>query len=463
MPPLAVLKTVTMFSLKKLFGKKPAAGAPEPIATTVAPLPVIVPFVRPPPPVPVRPAYAIVGDMPILHRREIIDQQKRLCGYIFTVAYLQKGRRPSESLYFEVLQASGVPGFSARRMVILPVDPEQMEDRRYQVFNAANAFLQFDVRRTLLTQTELVARMQSIAKGGNKLALAGIAVQRTEQSYLTATNLLCLRLDEYPLEQFQTMVRHVRAQFPDVAIMVDQVDSWAEFRMCIDWGVNYCLGSFMTTLDADEGKGEIDQSHLIALQMLNVLRSEGDLEALSELAKKDPGITYKLLGWANSPANGLATTITNLAQAIIILGREELYRWLTVSMYRMGRSAARNESILEIALTRARLLENLPTSALHKRQREDLFIVGLFSLFDVLLEVPMARVLEKIRLEPDVVDVLQNSAGPYARHLRLAILLEKGHDEQAADLCSGLGIDFDLLQVVSMEAFGWSQKALRGR
>jgi EAL and modified HD-GYP domain-containing signal transduction protein len=63
-----------------------------------------------------------------------------------------------------------------------------------------------------------------------------------------------------------------------------------------------------------------------------------------DVAKRDPGMTYQVLQWANAPANGQGTQVTSLQQAFLVLGRNQLYRALTVSMFRLG--AARTRSAM---------------------------------------------------------------------------------------------------------------------
>jgi EAL and modified HD-GYP domain-containing signal transduction protein len=77
---------------------------------------------------------------------------------------------------------------------------------------------------------------------------------------------------------------------------------------------------------------------MTSIELLNLLRTEAELPALLDVVKRDPGMTYQLLQWANAPANGLGTQVTSLQQAFLVLGRNQLYRALTVSMFRLGAS-----------------------------------------------------------------------------------------------------------------------------
>nr|WP_307727824.1 HDOD domain-containing protein [Massilia sp. TS11] len=258
------------------------------------------------------------------------------------------------------------------------------------------------------------------------------------------------------------MLRSLRASYPKLQIAVEQVDSWDEQRMCVAWGADYCLGAFLTQPDQLDEKGKIDQGRLTSIELLNLLRADAELDALTEVAKRDPGLSFQLLKWANAPSNGQATTITSLAQAIVVLGRAALYRWLTVSMFRLGKAhRERDESLLEVALTRARFLETVAAETLSPAQRDEIFLVGLLSLFDILLGMPMPRILDKMHLSQEVRSVLLDSAGPYSPYLLLALRIERGLTGQAAEIASKLGLDTATLNATSQAAFRWAQESLQ--
>jgi EAL and modified HD-GYP domain-containing signal transduction protein len=117
-------------------------------------------------------------------------------------------------------------------------------------------------------------------------------------------------------------------------------------------------------------------------------------------------------------------------------------------MFRLGGGAnkERDESLLEVALTRARFLETC--SSLPQAKRDELFLVGLLSLFDVLLGVPMANLVGKMHLSDEIRDVLLNSEGEYGPYLMMVLLLERdkvdrAHGDRREDRrrCGQLGPD----------------------
>jgi EAL and modified HD-GYP domain-containing signal transduction protein len=130
-------------------------------------------------------------------------------------------------------------------------------------------------------------------------------------------------------------------------------------------------------------------------------------------------------------------------------------------MFRLGGGASkeRDESLLEVALTRARFLETC--SGLPQAGRDELFLVGLLSLFDVLLGVPMAQLLDKMQLSDAIRNALLGGDSAYTPYLTMVLLLQRDKVAPALEIAQQLGLDVDGLAVVGQAAFEWAQESVR--
>ena len=415
---------------------------------------------------PKAPAQAVPKSAPppnaiALCREEIIDEKNRLCGYRFALQGSDSRVVHPETEFLEGLVNANIPEFASKRLAVIPLSLDAIVFQRHVPLIAANSVLVFDRAQVSGPASQLAGRLAALREAGCKVGLRNIAMLPDEMCLLEMTDVVFLDLNAIPLVQFQALTRELRTNFPNVALAAEKVQTWDEQRMCLAWGCTYCLGTFLTQKDKEDPDGKIDQGRLTAMEMLNLLKNDAELDELAEVAKHDPGITFQLLQLANSPTHGHATTITSLGQAIIVLGRNALYRWLTVSMFRLGTNRTRDESLLEVALTRARFMETVCARQLPSAKRDELFIVGLLSLFDVLLGVPMQTVLEKLQLSDEVREVLLRSAGNYGPYLMMALVMERGMMDRAAQIAKSQGLDPDDLGPCSSAAFNWAQESLK--
>lgn len=396
----------------------------------------------------------------ILHREEILDRRNRLCGYRFTLKPGGDPPRNPEPLFFQALKGAGIPAFAQRRMAIIPISPDSLRHGDHRTLLAHNAVFLLDLRNTALPVSGWLELLEIIRADGALSGLTGVSLKEEEIPLLQAASHVLLDLEEHALPQFTELLRHIRSAAPGARLVADGVQSWAEQRMCLSWDFEFCMGGFLSTPDEEEKEDRLDQSRLIVIEMLNLLSSDADLEELGAVAKKDPAIAFQLLALSNSAAAGLSSKVSSLEQAMMVLGRARIYRWLTVSMFRVGATRNRDEALLEVALTRARFLETVAEANLPRHGCDELFLVGLISLFDLLLAAPMNRILAKMQLAPAVADALLRSEGIYAPYLGLALALEKGRTAQAARQAQDLGIDPEILESTSEGAFAWAQEAL---
>ncbi|MDO8932292.1 MAG: HDOD domain-containing protein [Rhodocyclaceae bacterium] len=429
---------------KHLLDDEPdAPAAPRPVAP-------LAPASAPP-----RPVGAL------LHREEMLDAHGHLSGYRFSFKVVDARVPVPPGAYLDALRAANVRAFAERRLAVVAVHLNEWLHEDFAALIGPHTVFQVHVPPALAASAEWLAGLRRMREAG-----AGVALSRVENTAafvpaLAVANFGFVDFSAYALEYFERTMKQLRAAHPALTLAVEQVHSWPERRLCMALGAAYVLGDFLSAPDAEEKGEKLNQSRLVLIEMLNLLRSDADTESIAHVAKRDPGVAVHILSMANSPVSGLLQPVASIEQAIVVLGREMLYRWLAVSVFRAGGGGARDEALLQIALARARFLELAALPVLPKADADALFLVGLLSFVDVLLGVPMADVVARMNLMPAVQDVLLRSVGPYGRYLMLAFAVEKGHADKAAQIAATLGIEVAALDVYRGVALLWAEEALR--
>lgn len=401
----------------------------------------------------------------LLQREEILDRRNRLCGYRFRLAEGGgenggEAAEQREQQFLDALAAIDLASFAQRRLALIPISPKAVSTGAHLPLAAPRTHFHLDLRQGNLSPTQWQETIQAITATGAKAVVSGLSLGPEHAPLRAAAQVALLDLADCELSQFQRLARNLKSNTPHLELAVENVPSWPERRMCSAWGMEYCLGPFSLLADTEEPEGKLDESRLILMEILNLIRDEADLADLGNMAKKDPAIALQLLALANSPAAGLAAPVSSLEQAIFVLGRQRLYRWLTVAMFRVGKTRDRDDALLEAALSRARFMETVAEGVAAPKDCDELFLVGLLSLFDVLLAMPLAKVLEPMHLAPPVMEVLLHSSGPYARYLQLALAMERGRASRAGELARDLGIEPGNLGPASIAALAWAEEAL---
>ncbi|MGH8855094.1 MAG: EAL and HDOD domain-containing protein, partial [Telluria sp.] len=173
-----------------------------------------------------------------------------------------------------------------------------------------------------------------------------------------------------------------------------------------------------------------------------------------------------LLRLVNTPAAGNGRRIESISQALMLLGRRQLQRWLQILLYAEPGVRGHNLSpLLMLATTRARLMELLAQRLRpgHRNVADVSFTVGMMSLMDTLFCIPMADIVEQIPVIDEVKAALLRRSGFFGELLRLAESIERMEDAQDDVLPAlhELSIDGDDLAELEVNAFEWSDKVVR--
>jgi len=414
------------------------------------------------PPVTARPPASPIRKAPpvVLQRDEIIDSKTRIAGYRFSARRPDSELQADPSATLDILAGNNVANFAERRLALIPLSHEDWAREDYKPLIGPNTVFLLTLPDNSNVSDVWNKVATAIHAAGARIVLSGSDILTHRLPILEHADYLLLDFPSFTLPNLEQLLKTLHQEKPGLGFIADKVSRWPEHRYCVSRGIAYCLGSFTTEQDEEQQATEIGQSRLVLIEMLNQLRKEAELANMAEVAKRDPGVIVKVMAMANSPMLGLSQPVNSIDQAIMVLGREQLYRWLSIGMFRAGSASPRDEVLLELALARGRFLEMLAQEKHGKLECDELFLLGLLSLLDTLLGLPMSTLVAKINLSPALKDALLSSGGPLARYLMLSIAVEKGHVQNVARLAEQMDYSLEAIEAASVEAIGWAEEAV---
>ena len=252
-------------------------------------------------------------------------------------------------------------------------------------------------------------------------------------------------------------------------LIAEKVESQAEYKTCLDLGFDYFQGFYFARPSVIAGR-KLSPSQLAVVELMNLVTSDADNGDVERAVKRDVTLSINLLRIVNTPAVGLRQRIDSISQALIVLGRRQLQRWLQIMLYAESHVHGKvrghaHSPLLMLASTRARLMELLAQRLRPGQPRvaDIAFTVGIMSLMDTLFCVPMADLVEQIPVSDEVTNALLRRTGFFGELLRLAESFEKMEDGAAAVLPTlhQLADSGDDLVELEMAAFEWGDKVVR--
>ena len=280
-----------------------------------------------------------------------------------------------------------------------------------------------------------------------------VGVPLTDAGRHMAFDFILLPATSIGPEALLAMVRQCQAAHPGVMLVATGLASIDDLEQALQAGVALVAGR----VDAMRASGEkrpLQTALQRICQLLNRVVTDQDAALIAKDISADVPLSYRMLRYVNSPAVGLSRAVESIEQAVMVLGRNELYRWLSVLLLSSADGRKASRALQEISLARARLLETLARER-GVAQPDALFTVGLLSLLDVMLQTPLAEALAPLNLGDAAHQALVEQRGEWHDYLALAIDLER-HDLDAAATRAGPFGGLDHVLGCSEQAWRWA-------
>jgi EAL and modified HD-GYP domain-containing signal transduction protein len=201
---------------------------------------------------------------------------------------------------------------------------------------------------------------------------------------------------------------------------------------------------------------DLPASKLAYLDLLRAATApEFNIDELASKIKHEPSLTYRLLRYLNSAAFGLRAEIRSVAHALSLLGERELRKWIAVVSVGVLANGKPDE-LMTIPLVRGRFCELLAPLASLASHASDLFLMGLLSVMDAVLDQPLDSILADMPVRGEIKEALLARTGLYWRLLEIAVAHERADWEKVSVLLWETEMEEDRVSELYVAAVDWS-------
>lgn len=397
---------------------------------------------------------------PILVRREVVDTAMEVGAYEFSLrgelhanvrASGQGVRSFLDRLLIDHVRSVN-PAVLRERRVFLPFTEESLHGSIVDQLPAHCSILLAPGNTRQAADASLLARLASLREGDVEIwaddcvgtpwfaSVAGLLYG--------ATLRIAMRMPLEISEAIDTLKRdHPRLRYGawDVATM-------DEFETMRALGCSQFSGGFVTHRGNWAGN-TLSPQVLSVATLVNQVREDADMRQIAAVLRQDLALSYKLLRYANSAARGLNHSLTSIEQALLVMGQSQLDRWLTLLLISGGLGGS--GAVLEAALVRARFMELLGQSYRQGELCEKLFVLGLFSMLDIALKVPLEDAIRPLNLPDPMRRALLEHEGVLGSFLALAEGTQEGEVDRVLKHTIALGFTTRKVNARLIEALTW--------
>lgn len=354
----------------------------------------------------------------LLRRQPVLDRQQALYGYELTLHSADQ-RTQAAALICSVYAELGIASALGPSRAFLRVDAELLLDDAIEALPSAAVVV--EIALATLPDERLVERCRALRERGYALALADYAgLDERSAPLLSLVEVVKIDVGAHDDAALQALAGPL-ARLP-LKLLARGVQTQAAMVRCREIGFALFQGAYFARPEL-VSRRRLSASQTTLIRLINLAASDSETFAIEDAIKHDPALSIKLLRIVNSVAYSLTRPVGSLRDAITILGRRQLRRWLHLLLMSppgMPADAGRSP-LLQLAALRGRMMEMLVEigGTSQPKLADQAFIAGLMSIMPAALGMPMNEILEQIALEREVRQALATRSGTLGRTLAL--------------------------------------------
>ena len=293
-----------------------------------------------------------------------------------------------------------------------------------------------EILETVPPDPDVLAACRSLKEAGYMIALDDYIESDSREPLAEFADIIKVEMQLTNAEQQAALINKFGPW--RCRLLAEKIETRAEFERARDQGFVYFQGYFFRRPETMSTR-DMPANRLNYLRMLQeVSRPELDVLALEKLVKSEASVCYRLLRYLNSAVFGFRSEIHSVRHALSILGERDVRRWVRL-VAAVGAGQDKTSDLVLSALVRGRFGELLAPHVKHGES--DLFLLGLLSLIDVMLDTPMEQVLERVPLDHATKAVLLGQPSNLRPIFQLMLAHESGEWAAATELSQSLHLD----------------------
>ena len=312
------------------------------------------------------------------------------------------------------------------------------------------------VDQSIVSDDSVRAKLEILRENGYRLAVDGLPVNLELEDVSDTFDYILLN---FKSDCFVVELKALRSYLSKIKLVITNIPDKQSFDKFAGLPDILLTGDFFKE-PITEGKINISPIKINALHLIKQINDENfDLGSAAKTIEQDPALSISLLRFINSINPNRSKKIESIRGAVAILGQKEVRKWATVAIS-VGIGEDRPSEITRLSLIRAKFAENLATAFEMGIKSGSLFIAGLFSLLDVILQLPMNRAIDEVAVADEVREALISNKGQIAEVLSLVRLYERADWYSASINMMRNNVDVEVITEAFIGALLWYKQLL---
>lgn len=400
------------------------------------------------------------ANVAVIARQAIVDQHRAVVGYeLFdrSTAPDAHSAASDAALLFNALSYAGSEALVGQKTVFINCTHESLQSDHLELIHPEKVVLEVHTLAESATAGAIEEHglaLKDLRKRGFRLAFNQQVLRRPYASWLPLATFIKLDMTTFKPELAATLVKFTHTH-TTARVVAEKVETAEQHALMEALGVKLFQGFWFAQPALVKTK-TLRPSQATIIQLINLVRQQASTSDIEDLLKKDPTLSFNLLRFINSSGFGLSCEVTSFRHAVMILGLKKLFRWAALLLV-TSRGNGTAPAVGSTAVVRGRLMELLAAELLSAEDCDNAFVVGVFSLLDTMLGMPLEDALASVALPESVLDALLHGTGVFAPFLALTRACESGDDTAFAHNAEALQLSNRQVNWAHLQALAWAE------
>ncbi|MCL2398641.1 MAG: HDOD domain-containing protein [Defluviitaleaceae bacterium] len=313
----------------------------------------------------------------------------------------------------DVLEDVGLNGFTNGAPLFVPINHfTLLSDVTLQCTQPADKII-FLLGDEVPAESIFTDCIKKLRKSGYRFAVENIKDYSAKQSIVELCDFIFISFrlnNKKVMEEYRGIMR----QYPKHTFIASDVNDINVFNSIRSGGFAFFEGRFYK-VPVNKGHNTIAPVKVNRIQLMNIVREpDFSIEEVVKVVSQDTSLSISLLKLVNSPYMGLSQKVKSIQHAVAMLGQTEVRKWVTTATSGLLADDKPDE-LTRLSLVRAKFSENLSRHFEMAIHAPALFLMGLFSILDIVLEMSMAEAFKIISVTENIYDALVFGEGDFAK------------------------------------------------
>ena len=359
----------------------------------------------------------------------------------------------------EVIDSMGIDTISRDKEIFVSVNNISLfTDIEKQCKEVPRERLVILIDNSVKCEPMYIDRIKALKAEGFKMAIRRLTVQDFEPYKPIISLLDYIMLDNKKIDISKAKIYFSKV-YPNVKLCAINVETQDIFDDLVkEGGYSLYEGEFYR-LPVTKGLKEVAPLKVNYIELLNMVNDDDfDLTKAADIIGRDTALVLNLLGIVNKMS--VNSEITSIRHAAAMLGQKEFKKWINTAVTNQLCADKPNE-ITRVSLLRAKFAENMAPFFEMAGQSQELFLLGLFSVLDIILDMPMSDALKKVRVSKQIEKALVKGEGEFADVLKFVTAYETANWGEIDRIMLLKNIDNDALFDAYKESLEWYRDLFR--